>query len=75
MMPGIPEFTEPDKRAAAERVVGHVARTRKYMEDTFHSGVANSRVIEIIGASHYIFRSNEADVLREMRAFLNSLSQ
>jgi hypothetical protein len=25
------------------------------------------------GASHYIFRSNEADVLREIRAFLKAL--
>jgi non-heme chloroperoxidase len=73
MMPGVPEFTDPEKRAAAERVVAHMARTRKYMEDTFRSGVANSRVIEIPGASHYVFRTNEADVLREMRAFLGSL--
>ena len=52
-----------------------MARTRKDMEDTFRSGVAKSLVIEIPGASHYVFRTNEADVLREMRAFLGSLDR
>ncbi|MEO8660573.1 MAG: alpha/beta hydrolase [Bryobacteraceae bacterium] len=75
MMPGAPEFTDPDQRAAAERVVGHMARTRKIMEDEFRSGVRNSRVVEIPGSSHYLFRTNEADVLREMRAFLRGLDQ
>jgi non-heme chloroperoxidase len=75
MMPGSPEFTDPEKRAAAERVVAYAASTRKYMADTFRSGVANSRVVEIPGASHYVFQTNEADVLREMRAFLASLTR
>ena len=72
-MPGAPKLTDPLQQAAAERVVAKAAGTRKYMEDTFRSGVKNSRVIEIPGASHYIFRSNEADVLREIRAFLETL--
>jgi non-heme chloroperoxidase len=75
MMPGFPEFTDPDEREAADRVVAYTARTRKFMEDTFRSGVSNSRVIEIPGASHYLFRTNEADVLRSMRAFLDSLDK
>jgi non-heme chloroperoxidase len=73
LMPGAPEFTDPEKQVAAERVVGHLARTRKHMADTFRAEVANSRVVEIPGASHYLFRTNESDVLREMRAFLRSL--
>lgn len=75
MMPGSPEFTDPEKLAAAERVVAQMARIRKYMADTFRSGVANSRVVEIPGASHYIFRTNEVDVLREMRTFIGSLDR
>ena len=35
-------------------------------------GVHTARVIRLRGA-HYIFLSNEADVLREMRAFLAGL--
>ena len=54
MMPESPDFTDPEKAAAAERVVAHVARTRKYMADTFRSGVAASRAIEIPGACHYL---------------------
>lgn len=73
MMPGAPKLTDPQQRAAAERVVALAARTRKYMEDTFRSGVKNSRVVEIPGASHYVFRSNEAEVLGEILAFLKTL--
>ena len=73
MMPGAPKLTSPQQQVAAERVVALAARTRKYMADTFRSGVKNSRVIEIPGASHYIFRTSEAEVLREMRAFLKTL--
>lgn len=36
----------------------------------FESGVKGSRVVEIEGAHHYIFVSHEADVLREVNAFL-----
>jgi len=75
MMPESPEFTDAEKVAAAEKVVEHLASMRKYMADTFRSGVANSRVMEIPGASHYVFQTNEADVLREMRAFLGSLER
>jgi hypothetical protein len=73
MMPGAPKLTNPQQQEAAKRVVALAARTRKYMGDTFRSGVKNSRVIEIPGASHYIFKSNEAEVLREIRAFLKTL--
>lgn len=73
MMPGAPMLTSPQQQAAAERVVALAARTRKYMADTFRSGVKNSRVIEIPGASHYIFRTNEAEVLREIRTFIKTL--
>ena len=72
-MPGAPKLTDLEQQAAAERVVALAARTRKYHEDTFRAGVKDSRVVEIAGASHYIFRSNEADVLREIRAFLKAL--
>lgn len=33
----------------------------------------NVRVVRIPGAEHYIFRSNEADVLREINAFIATL--
>jgi non-heme chloroperoxidase len=75
MMPDAPEFGDPEQRAAAERVVTHVARTRIHMEDQFRSGVPGGRVVEVPGASHYLFRTHEADVLREIRAFLSQLDR
>jgi hypothetical protein len=41
----------------------------------FESGVPSARVVRLPHANHYIFFSNEADVLREMNAFLGSLPQ
>lgn len=39
----------------------------------FAAAVPSARVIVLPHASHFVFRSNEADVLREMNAFLASL--
>ncbi len=36
----------------------------------FESGVPSARVVRLPHANHFIFFSNEADVLREMNAFL-----
>jgi len=37
------------------------------------TGVPTARVVKLPHADHYVFRSNEADVLREMNAFIASL--
>ena len=39
----------------------------------FEKGVPTARVVRLPNAHHYLFFSNEADVLREMRAFLKDL--
>jgi pimeloyl-ACP methyl ester carboxylesterase len=39
----------------------------------FEKESPNAKVIRIAGASHYIYRFNQADVLREMNAFMDSL--
>jgi len=39
----------------------------------FEGGVPSARVVRLPHASHYVFISNEADVLREMNAFLQTL--
>ncbi len=36
-------------------------------------GVPTARVVRLPNADHYVFRSNAADVLREMRTFINGL--
>lgn len=39
----------------------------------FEDGLPSAKVVRIPHANHYVFRSNEADVLREMNAFLSGL--
>jgi non-heme chloroperoxidase len=41
--------------------------------DLFEKSAPTAKMIRIANASHYIYRSNEADVLREMNAFLDGL--
>ena len=39
----------------------------------FRNGVPDAQVVELPNANHYVFLSNEADVLREMKAFIEKL--
>ncbi len=39
----------------------------------FEAGVPSARVVRLPNADHYVFRSNEADVLREINTFLQGL--
>jgi pimeloyl-ACP methyl ester carboxylesterase len=39
----------------------------------FEAGIPSSRVVRLAHADHYVFQSNEADVLREIDAFIGSL--
>jgi pimeloyl-ACP methyl ester carboxylesterase len=39
----------------------------------FETGISTARVVRLPHANHYVFMSNEADVLREMNAFLQTL--
>lgn len=75
MMPDAPDFTKADQVAAADKVVAQMAKMRKNMADQFRSGVAKSRVVEIPGASHYLFKTHEDDVVREMLVFLGGLNR
>jgi len=39
----------------------------------FENGLRTARVVRIPRANHFVFQSNEADVLREMDAFIGGL--
>lgn len=41
--------------------------------DAFQSGNPQARVVRIANANHFVFRSNEADVLREIHDFISKL--
>jgi non-heme chloroperoxidase len=43
--------------------------------DAFEAGVPSARVVRLPNADHYVFRSNEADVTREMNAFMDELAR
>ena len=54
-------LTEADRAAAAMQA------------NAFEAGIPSARVVRIQNAEHYIFKSNEAEVLREMNEFLSKL--
>jgi pimeloyl-ACP methyl ester carboxylesterase len=61
---------DPAARATAESYIG--AKT-EIQASAFEKGVPHARVVRLPEANHYVFLSNEADVLREMRAFVDQL--
>jgi len=50
-------------------------RPGRLAADAFEKGVPSAHVVRLPNASHEVFRSNEADVLREMDAFISGLPQ
>ena len=42
--------------------------------NAFEAGVPSARVVRLPNADHYVFRSNEADVTREMNTFMDGLA-
>ncbi len=65
--------TDPKVRDAAEAYTAALTPLTESQEKAFENGVPTARVVRLRGAHHYIFLSNESDVLREMRLFLNGL--
>lgn len=63
-------FKDDSERAAAE--AGEEATVGAQVK-AFEKGVPSARVVRLPHANHYVFISNEADVLREMQAFIGKL--
>jgi non-heme chloroperoxidase len=63
-------FKNPTALAAAEAT--DTTRTGA-QASAFQNGIPSARVVRLAHANHYVFFSNEADVLREVNAFLGSL--
>jgi non-heme chloroperoxidase len=62
-----------EERAAIEQVYAADAAYAKRSISMLRSGVPDARVVEFAGANHYVFLSNEPEVLREFRLFLVGL--
>jgi non-heme chloroperoxidase len=69
MGPWMAQVSDPKVQETLEQSDALVAR----QANAFEEGVAGSRVVRIPHANHYVFLSNEADVLRELRAFIAGL--
>jgi non-heme chloroperoxidase len=63
-------FKDDAARAAAD---ARDEATTGAQAKAFESGVPSAKVVRLPHANHYVFFSNEPDVLREMNAFLSSL--
>jgi len=64
--------TDPAAIAAAD-AADEAAGGVRAQADAFEKGVPSARVVRLPHASHIVYRSNEADVLREMNAFIGGL--
>jgi len=65
--------TDPAVRKAARTYSIALGALTAKQEKAFENGVPTARVITEPGAHHYVYLSNEADVLRDIRAFLAGL--
>jgi pimeloyl-ACP methyl ester carboxylesterase len=73
----VPHDEGPVQDHSASRVAFEARdlRITEYQAKAFETQVPEARVARIPHASHYIFRSNEEDVLREMNAFISALPE
>lgn len=62
-----------DNPAVREAIDAVDAPQNEAHAKAFENGVPSAHVVRLPHANHYIFMSNEAEVLREMRAFLSGL--
>jgi len=62
-----------EEHDAIERVYATEVAFAERAIAVLHDGVPSARVVRLTDARHHLFLSNEADVLREIRAFLVSL--
>jgi non-heme chloroperoxidase len=69
----IHENTDPSVRTAAKAYFTALEALTERQEKSVESGVPTARVTHIPGANHYVFLSNEAEVLKDIHAFLTSL--
>jgi len=65
--------TDPKVSEAAKAYSAALTALTERQAKAFENGVPTARVVRLRGAHHYVYLSNEAEVLREMRSFLSGL--
>ena len=68
----IPESMEKDPARRAQIIADDLVTTSAQI-DAFQAGNPSARVVRIPNANHLVYQSNEADVVREMNAFIAGL--
>jgi pimeloyl-ACP methyl ester carboxylesterase len=66
-------INDPEQRIIVEAVFGAYVGMAKKRIDRIKRAVGGARVVELWGSNHFVFLSNEEEVLREMRVFLERL--
>lgn len=64
---------DPQERATVEAFEAATMVYIKRYEMSLLTAVPSARIVELPGANHYLFLSNEADVLREIASFMRGL--
>jgi pimeloyl-ACP methyl ester carboxylesterase len=65
----MPEYNAAGRAAMVKYMGDHTIANSK----AFEAGVPSARIVRISNADHYVFQSNEAEVLREMNEFIAKL--
>jgi hypothetical protein len=68
-------ISAPDVHAATRAYDARFNIIKAKQLKAVEAGIPHSRVVRIANADHYIFITNEAEVLLEMRAFLSALEK
>jgi pimeloyl-ACP methyl ester carboxylesterase len=67
------ESTDPKVREAAQAFSAAVDSLTMRQAKAIEDGVPTAHVVRLLNADHYVYPSNEADVLREMNSFFSTL--
>jgi len=67
------ESTDPKVREAAQAFSAAVDALTIRQAKAFEDGVPTAHVVRLRDADHYVYLSNEADVLREMKSFFSTI--
>ena len=78
--PGLPQdqirenhVTDPEERTIIEAVYGRYVGMTKIRIRRVNAAAGGARVVELCSANHFVFLSNQAEVVDRMRAFVGGL--
>jgi pimeloyl-ACP methyl ester carboxylesterase len=67
------DSADPKVREAAKASLAAIDALATRQANAFEDGVPTAHVVRLSGTDHYVYLSNEADVLREMKSFFSTL--